>query len=208
MALKAGRVGVAKDQVDEFGHITGGGTPENVYTKSQCDNKFELKSHIGGLKFRDNDGTAQYQLPNGEWTNFSSGGSVPTLLWTNPDVTLTQYPNLLGYADCVGFNSQPVTLSDFDVDDYEYYIFFNIYCAVESRSVIKGYEIYSTQTLKNCNNNIWLHNPAWSNVASRSNLRVENDHIVIPAGNGGNTGVYKVWGINGLDLDSLLIPVV
>ena len=75
MALQAGRVGIAKDQVDEFGHITGGSTPENVYTKSQCDNKFELKSHIGGLKFRDNDGTAQYMLPNGEWTNFSSGGS-------------------------------------------------------------------------------------------------------------------------------------
>ena len=74
MALKAGRVGVAKSEVDEFGHITGGGTPENVYTKSQCDNKFELKSHIGGLKFRDNDGTAQYQLPDGEWTNFNSGG--------------------------------------------------------------------------------------------------------------------------------------
>lgn len=86
MALKAGRVGVAKDQVDEFGHITGS-TPENVYTKSQCDNKFELKSHIGGLKFRDNDGTAQYQLPNGEWTNFSSGGAFESI-WrddTPPD---------------------------------------------------------------------------------------------------------------------------
>ena len=73
MALQAGRVGVAKNQVDEFGHITGGGTPESVYTKSQCDSKFELKSHIGGLKFRDNNGTAQYMLPNGEWTNFNNG---------------------------------------------------------------------------------------------------------------------------------------
>lgn len=91
MALKAGRVGVAKDQVDEFGNITGG-TPENVYTKSQCDNKFELKSHIGGLKFRDNDGTAQYQLPNGEWTNFSSGGS-DHLGWYVP-------PELLVDTDC------------------------------------------------------------------------------------------------------------
>ena len=45
MALKAGRVGVAKDQVDEFGKITGGSTPENVYTKTQCDNKFETKTH-------------------------------------------------------------------------------------------------------------------------------------------------------------------
>lgn len=90
MALKAGRVGVAKSEVDEYGHITGGGTPENVYTKTQCDNKFETKTHasntyeskenIGGLKFRDNDGTAQYQLPNGDWTNFSSGSaSIPTV---------------------------------------------------------------------------------------------------------------------------------
>lgn len=97
MALKAGRVGVAKDQVDEFGHITGGGTPENVYTKSQCDNKFELKSHIGGLKFRDNDGTAQYQLPNGEWTNFSSGGAFESI-WhddTPPDPAVHFYPQTI-----------------------------------------------------------------------------------------------------------------
>lgn len=75
MALKAGRVGVNKNQVDEFGNITGGAVPENVYTKTQCDNKFETKAHIGGLQFRDNDGTAQYKLPNGDWVNFSSGGS-------------------------------------------------------------------------------------------------------------------------------------
>lgn len=47
MALSAGRVGVAKDQVDEFGNIIGGETPENVYTKTQCDNKFETKTHAG-----------------------------------------------------------------------------------------------------------------------------------------------------------------
>ena len=98
MALKAGRVGVAKDQVDEFGHITGGGTPENVYTKSQCDNKFELKSHIGGLKFRDNDGTAQYMLPNGEWTNFSSGGSDHIGWYVPPelldDTGCSYHPNI------------------------------------------------------------------------------------------------------------------
>lgn len=84
MALKAGRVGVAKDQVDEFGKIIGGETPENVYTKTQCDNKFETKAHIGGLQFRDNSGTAQYKLPNGEWVNFSSGGG-DTLGFNIPD---------------------------------------------------------------------------------------------------------------------------
>lgn len=45
MALPAGRVGVAKDQVDEFGNIIGGSAPDNVYTKTQCDNKFETKTH-------------------------------------------------------------------------------------------------------------------------------------------------------------------
>lgn len=108
MALKAGRVGVAKDQVDEFGNIIGGSTPENVYTKTQCDNKFETKTHasntyqqknievplellggsqltveaslhaiedtFGDLQFRDNDGTPQVKTPNGDWTNFNSGG--------------------------------------------------------------------------------------------------------------------------------------
>ncbi len=47
MALKAGRVGVAKDQVDEFGKIIGGGSPSgDYYTKTQADNKFETKTHV------------------------------------------------------------------------------------------------------------------------------------------------------------------
>lgn len=46
MALKAGRVGVAKDQVDEFGKIVGSGPSGEYYTKSQADNKFETKSHV------------------------------------------------------------------------------------------------------------------------------------------------------------------
>lgn len=105
MALKAGRVGVAKDQVDEFGKITGGSVPENVYTKSQCDNKFETKAHIGGLQFRDNEGQAQYKVPNGEWVNFSSGGAYESV-WqddTPPD------PNIM-------FNAQTISV---DLSDYE-----------------------------------------------------------------------------------------
>lgn len=128
MALKAGRVGVARSEVDEFGHITGGGTPENVYTKTQCDNKFETKTHvsntyetkenIGGLKFRDNDGTAQYQLPNGEWTNFSSGGELWNEIWSNSsptssagfdvtDLDLSQYTELM--IECVYDSSSSIS---------------------------------------------------------------------------------------------------
>lgn len=45
MSLKAGRVGVAPSEVDEFGQIIGEITPTNVYTKSQADDKFETKNH-------------------------------------------------------------------------------------------------------------------------------------------------------------------
>lgn len=43
MALKAGRVGVAPDQVDEFGKINSEAT--EGYTKQEADAKFETQSH-------------------------------------------------------------------------------------------------------------------------------------------------------------------
>lgn len=43
MALKAGRVGVAPDQVDEFGHISSEAT--SGYTKQEADAKFETQTH-------------------------------------------------------------------------------------------------------------------------------------------------------------------
>lgn len=43
MALKAGRVGVAPDQVDEFGKINSEAT--EGYTKQEADTKFETQSH-------------------------------------------------------------------------------------------------------------------------------------------------------------------
>lgn len=45
MALKAGRVGVAPSEVDEFGQIIGEITPTNVYTKTQADAKFETQTN-------------------------------------------------------------------------------------------------------------------------------------------------------------------
>ncbi len=41
MSLKAGRVGVAPDQVDLFGNIIGGGSGGDAYTKEESDAKFE-----------------------------------------------------------------------------------------------------------------------------------------------------------------------
>lgn len=43
MALKAGRVGVAPDQVDEFGRISSEAT--SGYTKQEADAKFETQTH-------------------------------------------------------------------------------------------------------------------------------------------------------------------
>ena len=43
MSLKAGRVGVAPDQVDEFGKINSEVT--DAYTKQEADAKFETKTH-------------------------------------------------------------------------------------------------------------------------------------------------------------------
>ena len=43
MALKAGRVGVAPDQVDEFGNISSSAT--SGYTKQEADAKFETQLH-------------------------------------------------------------------------------------------------------------------------------------------------------------------
>ena len=46
MALKAGRVGLASELVDEFGYLTGEMPTGEYYTKSQTDNKFETKTHV------------------------------------------------------------------------------------------------------------------------------------------------------------------
>lgn len=72
MALKSGRVGVARSEVDSKGKIRNGGSSD-AYTKAQADAKFETKEDIGGVKFRDNNGTIQYKLPSGDWSNFSGG---------------------------------------------------------------------------------------------------------------------------------------
>lgn len=89
MALKAGRVGVAPSQVDNNGNITGGGSSvtvvDNLNSSSSTDalsakqgkvlnETKEDASKIGGLEFRNNEGTAQYRLSSqGEWLNFNSG---------------------------------------------------------------------------------------------------------------------------------------
>lgn len=105
MALKAGRRGLHKRLVDAFGNLNSGTPSGDYYTKQQTDDKFELKTHIGGLQFRDNEGQAQYKLPNGEWVNFSSGGAYESLWQDNtpPD------PNVF-------FNAQTISV---DLSNYE-----------------------------------------------------------------------------------------
>lgn len=72
MALKAGRVGVNRNQVDEFGNIKGSVTPENVYTKTQCDNKFETKTHANNT-FQNKNIELPLHLLNGSQLTVESG---------------------------------------------------------------------------------------------------------------------------------------
>ena len=46
MALKAGRVGLNKDLVDDFGYLKEDAPSGEYYTKTQADNKFETKTHV------------------------------------------------------------------------------------------------------------------------------------------------------------------
>lgn len=76
MALKSGRVGVKKTEVDYKGKIKGG------------------SSDLGGLKFRVTpEGQAQYKTPNGEWVNFSSGASGISTLIEIPQGASKLYPD-------------------------------------------------------------------------------------------------------------------
>lgn len=203
MPIRAGRVGVNPADVDVNGHIKGA---SDTYSKSQIDAKLSKKLNsekVGGLEFREENGVAQYKLPSGvEWTNFSSGGATPTLLWTNDGFTVTQN-SMYGYFDCTGNGNTEAITTNIDIDSYEYYIF--IACKVSGSSLIKDYSVLSAETLKNCNNNSSIQN-----CQTRSNytgyIRVEQNKLVIPATrtDSGYLGVYKVWGCNGLGLDEMI----
>ena len=203
MPIRAGRVGVNPADVDVNGHIKGA---SDTYSKSQIDAKLSKKLNsekVGGLEFREENGVAQYKLPSGvEWTNFSSGGATPTLLWTNAGFTITQNA-MYGYFDCTGTGNAEAITTDIDIDSYEYYIF--LACRVVDASLIKFYNVLSAKTLKDCNNNSCVQNCSWKDDYTRS-LKLVQNKLVIPATNtaSGFLGVYKVWGCNGLGLDEMI----
>ena len=203
MSIRAGRVGVNPTDVDVNGHIKG---TSDSYSKAQIDAKLSKKLNsekVGGLEFREENGVAQYKLPSGvEWTNFSSGGATPTLLWTNDGFTVIQN-SLYGYFDCTGNGNTDAITIDIDIDSYEYYIF--LACKVSGSSLIKFYNVLSAETLKNCNDNSRIQNCSWNNNYT-GYLRVEQNKLIIPATStaSGFLGVYKVWGCNGLGLDEMI----
>lgn len=113
MALKSGRVGVARSEVDSKGKIKNGGSTD-AYTKSQADAKFETKANIGGLKFRVSDGTAQYKTPNGDWANFNSGSASTEL-----EIPIHLTPFYLGSSDSYDFDiNDPVVSGWLDLSEY------------------------------------------------------------------------------------------
>ena len=203
MSIRAGRVGVNPTDVDVNGHVKGS---SDSYSKAQIDAKLSKKLNsekVGGLEFREENGVAQYKLPSGvEWTNFSSGGATPTLLWTNNGFTVNQ-GDLYGYINSNGDGNAEAVITDIDIDSYEYYIF--LACRVSGSSVIKFYNVLSAETLKNCNNNSRVQNCAWTGNYS-GYLKVQQNKLVIPMTNksDGFLGVYKVWGCNGLGLDEMI----
>ena len=203
MSIRAGRVGVNPTDVDVNGHIKG---TSDSYSKAQIDAKLSKKLNsekVGGLEFREENGVAQYKLPSGvEWTNFSSGGATPTLLWTNDGFTVNQN-SLYGYFDCIGNGNAEAITTDIDIDSYEYYIFLS--CRVSGSSLIKFYNVLSAETLKNCNNNSRVLNCSWISDYS-GYLKVQQNKLVIPATStaDGFLGIYKVWGCNGLGLDEMI----
>lgn len=203
MSIRAGRVGVNPTDVDVNGHIKG---TSDSYSKAQIDAKLSKKLNsekVGGLEFREENGVAQYKLPSGvEWTNFSSGGATPTLLWTNDGFTVTQ-GNLYGYINSNGNGNAEAVTTDIDIDSYEYYIF--LACKVSGSSVIKFYNVLSAETLKNCNDNSRVQNCSWTGDYT-GYLKVQQNKLIIPATSTANgfLGVYKVWGCNGLGLDEMI----
>ena len=107
MALKAGRVGVNPSEVDSItGKLKSGASItviDNLNSDSSTDalsakqgkalkqllDTKEDASKIGGLEFRDNEGTAQYRIgSSGTWQNFNSGADVPSIIETDADTCL------------------------------------------------------------------------------------------------------------------------
>ncbi|MBQ0111576.1 MAG: hypothetical protein KBT03_00430 [Bacteroidales bacterium] len=89
MALKSGRVGVKKTEVDYKGKIKGG------------------SSDLGGLKFRVTpEGQAQYKTPNGEWVNFSSGSTSNEL-----EIPIHLTPFYLNSSNKYDFDASDIVVS-------------------------------------------------------------------------------------------------
>lgn len=88
MALKAGRVGVDKSEVDIHGKIILK-TPTDVYTKTQADNKFVNKNQLKAndknfyFAYDETSGKYGYKLgATGDFNPFSNGGGS---LWNVPE---------------------------------------------------------------------------------------------------------------------------
>ena len=107
MAQKAGRVGINPSEVDPITGKLLSGTSITVVDNLNSDSSTDALSakqgkvlkqdldskedaaKIGGLEFRNNEGTAQYRLnSSGEWINFSSGVVLPSIDDENSNYTL------------------------------------------------------------------------------------------------------------------------
>lgn len=124
MSLRAGRSGVKKSQVDP---VSG-----NVKVEMPTEIDATTVNEVGIRVNPDDSDAIQYKTPNGDWRDFSSGGSELELLWEdlNPqdipstgrtiNVNSTDYSaliivckgdNLVAQRDAIGFYNKLLPLS-------------------------------------------------------------------------------------------------
>lgn len=83
MSLKAGRKGVKASQVDP---VTG-----KVVVEMPTEIDATTINEVGIRVNPEDPESIQYKTPNGDWEDFSSGGSEVVLLWNNPNPTDMDY---------------------------------------------------------------------------------------------------------------------
>ena len=128
MAIKAGRVGVAPDQVDEFGNINSEAT--SGYTKQEADAKFETQTHAASTYETKSDAAALQPKTLAVPISMLSGTkltvetalnglngdkqNVLSLESATPETTLTTVTNIVekyGRMVALSFNADGVTAS-------------------------------------------------------------------------------------------------
>lgn len=134
MSLKAGRVGVSPNEVDELGHIKNGGAGGDSYTKEEADNKFAKKTNLTAnnkeFQFAYDSETDSYGYKAGgadTFHPFKAGGVSEAGIYVTDNATLTG----VSFNDYVEFIEGGVeTNNNFNYQNYsdDYVTFVRLKC--------------------------------------------------------------------------------